>query len=73
MNGPPSSLNNWREIREVFRKVDIQPTISMGLVDIKENDFYIPITERYLYNPKMEQVSTVTNVYEGYDEKCHQR
>ena len=59
-------LNNWREIREVFRKVDIQPTISMGLVDIKENDFYIPITERYLYNPKMEQVSTVTNVYEGY-------
>lgn len=40
-------LNNWRELREVFRKADIQPTISMGLVEIQQNDFYIPMTERY--------------------------
>ena len=59
-------LNNWRELREVFRKADIHPTISMGLVDIQENDFYIPMTERYSYNPKLEHADTVTNVYDGY-------
>lgn len=59
-------LNNWREIREVFRKADIQPTIRMGLVDIQENDFYIPMTERYSYNPKLEQFNIKTNVYVGY-------
>ena len=59
-------LNNWRRLREVFRKVDIHPTISMGLVDIQKNDFYIPDTERYSYNPKLEHTDTVTNVYTGY-------
>ena len=59
-------LNNWRELREVFKKVDIRPAINMGLVQVKENDFYIPKTERYSYNPKLEHVPTVTNVYEGY-------
>lgn len=59
-------LNNWRILREVFRKVDIQPTISMGLVVPQGNDFYIPMTERYSYNPKLEHVDTTTNVYVGY-------
>lgn len=59
-------LNNWRALREVFRQADIQPEISMGLVNIQENDFYIPMTERYLYNPKLEYTDTVTNVYGGY-------
>lgn len=59
-------LNNWKELREVFRKVDIRPTVNMGLVQVVENDFYIPNTERYSYNPKLEHVPTVTNVYEGY-------
>lgn len=59
-------LNNWKELREVFRKVDIRPTVNMGLVQVVENDFYIPKTERYSYNPKLEHVLTVTNVYEGY-------
>lgn len=59
-------LNNWRELREVFKKVDIRPAINMGLVQVKENDFYIPKTERYSYNPKLEHIPTVTNVYEGY-------
>ncbi|MEY8736100.1 DEAD/DEAH box helicase [Lactobacillus sp. AN1001] len=59
-------LNNWRKLREVFRKADIQPTISMGLVGIQENDFYIPMTERYSYNPKLEHTDTITNVYSGY-------
>lgn len=59
-------LNNWRELREVFRKADIQPTISMGLVGIQENDFYIPMTEHYSYNPKLEHTDTITNVYSGY-------
>lgn len=61
-------LNNWRELREVFRKADIQPTISMGLVEIQQNDFYIPMTERYYYNPKLEHTDITTNVYEGYTE-----
>lgn len=59
-------LNNWRNLREVFRQVDIQPTISMGLVVPQENDFYIPMTERYSYNPKLEHIDTITNVYAGY-------
>ena len=59
-------LNNWRELREVFKKVDIRPAINMGLVQVKENDFYIAKTERYSYNPKLEHIPTVTNVYEGY-------
>lgn len=59
-------LKNWRTLRDVFRQSDINPTISMGLVEIKENDFYIPMTERYYYNPKMEHVDTITNVYSGY-------
>lgn len=59
-------LNNWRALREVFRQADIQPTISMGLVVPQENDFYIPMTERYSYNPKLEHVDTTTNVYAGY-------
>ncbi|MFS1663239.1 DEAD/DEAH box helicase [Streptococcus sp. zg-JUN1979] len=59
-------LNNWQALREVFRRVDIQPTISMGLVVPQENDFYIPMTERYSYNPKLEHIATKTNIYEGY-------
>lgn len=59
-------LNNWRALREVFRQADIQPTISMGLVVPQENDFYIPMTERYSYNPKLEHIDMITNVYEGY-------
>lgn len=59
-------LNNWRVLRVVFRQADIKPIISMGLVVPKENDFYIPETERYSYNPKMEHVDTTTNVYAGY-------
>lgn len=59
-------LNNWRILRDIFRKADIQPTISMGLVVPQENDFYIPMTERYYYNPKMEHVEIATNVYYGY-------
>ena len=38
----------------------------MGLVVPQENDFYIPVTERYSYNPKLESLNTDTNVYEGY-------
>ena len=62
-------LNNWRELREVFRKVDIYPIISMGLVEIKENDFYIPLNERYLYNPNLEKNIVETNVYDGYESR----
>lgn len=62
-------LNNWRELREVFRKVDIYPIISMGLVEIQENDFYIPMNERYMYNPKLEKSVVETNVYDGYESR----
>jgi hypothetical protein len=62
-------LNYWRELREVFRKVDIYPIISMGLVEIQENDFYIPMNERYMYNPKLEKSVVETNVYDGYESR----
>ena len=62
-------LNNWREFREVFKKVDIYPIISMGLVEIKENDFSIPMNERYLYNPNLEKTIVETNVYDGYESR----
>lgn len=62
-------LNNWRELREVFKKVDIYPIISMGLVEIKENDFSIPMNERYLYNPNLEKTIVETNVYDGYESR----
>ena len=62
-------LNNWRELREVFRKVDIYPIISMGLVEIQENDFYIPMNERYLYNRNLEKNIVETNVYDGYESR----
>lgn len=62
-------LNNWRELREVFRKVDIYPTISMGLVEVKEDEFSIPKNVRYIYNPKLEKTVVETNVYEGYESR----
>lgn len=62
-------LNNWRELREVFRRVDIYPIISMGLVEIKENDFYIPLNERYLYNSNLKKNIVETNVYDGYESR----
>lgn len=62
-------LNNWRELSEVFRKVDIYPTISMGLVEVKEDEFSIPKNVRYIYNPKLEKTVVETNVYEGYESR----
>lgn len=62
-------LNNWRELREVFRKVDIYPIISMGLVEIQENDFYIPMNERYMFNRNLEKSVVETNVYDGYESR----
>ena len=62
-------LNNWRELREVFRKVDIYPTISMGLVEVQENEFSIPKNVRYMHNPKLERTVVETNVYEGYESR----
>ncbi len=62
-------LNNWRELREVFKKVDIYPTISMRLVEVQENEFFIPKNVRYIYNPKLEKTVLETNVYEGYESR----
>lgn len=62
-------LNNWRKLREEFRKTDIAKSIqgSLDLGDIKQNDFTIPLTERYTYNPKLAGVKIVeTNAYEKY-------
>lgn len=62
-------LNNWRELREVFKEVDINTTISMKLKENQENDFYIPMNERYLYNPNLEKTIVETNVYDGYESR----
>ncbi|MEC0384860.1 DEAD/DEAH box helicase family protein [Bacillus velezensis] len=62
-------LNNWRTLREEFRKIDVAQAIqgSLDLDNIQKNDFTIPLTERYTYNPKLPDTKMVqTNVYKGY-------
>ncbi|MFN0310926.1 DEAD/DEAH box helicase [Enterococcus thailandicus] len=62
-------LNNWRALREEFRKIDVAQAIqgSLDLDNIQKNDFTIPLTERYTYNPKLPDTKMVqTNVYQGY-------
>jgi len=62
-------LNNWRLLREEFRRIDIDQAIqgSLDLDNIQKNDFTIPLTERYTYNPKLADAEIVeTNAYEGY-------
>lgn len=62
-------LNNWPELREEFRKTDVAQSVqgSFDLNNIQQNDFTIPLTERYTYNPKFADAKIVeTNVYEKY-------
>lgn len=59
-------MNNWRELREVFRKVDVQKAITLPLEAIEKNVFKIPESERYTYNPNIEGEEVVTNAYKGY-------
>ena len=62
-------LNNWRTLREEFRKIDVAQAIqgSLDLDNIQKHDFTIPLAERYTYNPKLPDTKMVqTNVYKGY-------
>ncbi|WP_322906710.1 DEAD/DEAH box helicase [Paenibacillus sp. SGZ-1009] len=62
-------LNNWRSLREEFRKIDIEQAVqgSLDLDNIQKNDFKIPLKERYTYNPKLKDTKIVqTNAYQGY-------
>lgn len=62
-------LNNWHKLREEFRKTDIEQAIqgTLDLEDIQKNDFTIPLTERYTYNPKLSDTKNVeTNAYANY-------
>lgn len=62
-------LNNWRELRAVFREIDVEIATEepIDLRTIEQNDFTIPLEERYTYNPKLEHVENVaTNAYESY-------
>ena len=62
-------LNNWRELRKVFREADIHPATSMRFPEIRENEFFIPKNVRYIYNPKLEKTVVETNVYKGYESR----
>ena len=62
-------LNNWRALREEFRKIDVAQAIqgSLDLDNIQKNDFTIPLRERYTYNPKLPDIKIIeSNVYKGY-------
>lgn len=59
-------LNNWRLLREEFRKIDIEKSIVLDLENLQQNDFTIPLEERYTYNPKIEAETVRTSAYEGY-------
>lgn len=59
-------INNWRLLREEFRKVDIAHAILLDLENIQQNDFKIPLEDRYTYNPQVEAHTVYTSAYEGY-------
>lgn len=62
-------MNNWHEIREKCRLIDIAESIqgSLDLQDVQESEFTIPKTERYTYNPKINDSQVVqTSAYEKY-------
>lgn len=59
-------LNYWRELREEFRKIDIEKAMTLELENIQQNDFSLPTEERYTYNPQIEAEPVHTNAYEGY-------
>lgn len=62
-------LNNWKLLRDEFRKVDVSQAIqsSLDIDNIQRSDFEIPYYERYTYNPNNQNNNTVkTNVYHKY-------
>lgn len=62
-------MNNWRELREEFRKTDVAQSVqgSFDLSNVQQNDFTIPLPERYTYNPKFADAKIVeTSAYEKY-------
>lgn len=59
-------LNHWRMLREEFRKIDVEKAIVLDLENIRQNDFKIPLEERYTYNPQLEGETVYSNAYEGY-------
>lgn len=63
-------LNYWEKLREEFRRIDIEQAMILDLDSIQENDFYLPLQERYTYNPKIENKLICTNAYEGYTTSC---
>ena len=59
-------LNNWRVLREEFRKIDVEKAVVLDLENLQQNDFTPPLEERYTYNPKIEAEPVKTSAYEGY-------
>ena len=59
-------LNNWRVLREEFRKIDVEKAVVLDLENLQQNDFTPPLEERYTYNPQMEAEPVRTSAYEGY-------
>lgn len=59
-------LNNWRVLREEFRKIDVEKAVVLDLENLQQNDFTPPLEERYTYNPKVEAEPVRTSAYEGY-------
>lgn len=59
-------LNNWRYLREEFKKIDIQLSLTLDLSEIQQNDFKFPLEERYTYNPELPSRIINTNAYDGY-------
>lgn len=66
-------LNHWRELRELFREIDVRVSIQSTFNyedNIIESEFTIPLKERYNYNPLDENKVITTNVYENYWSSC---
>lgn len=61
-------LNNWKILRGEARKIDSNPFSqgSFNFENITKSDFYIPISERYPYNPQVESEVVESSAYNDY-------
>lgn len=61
-------INNWRRLREDFKKIDIDvATQGELLINFKEEEFKFPLEETYTYNPNQNNGNIIeSNVYNGY-------
>lgn len=62
-------LNNWKKLRDEFKRIDVLQSIQgkLDIFNIQKNDFTIPLTERYKFNPRKNNTKYMkSNAYDKY-------